>query len=93
LHVFSDVDISSGPAFEVALADAFAIGKKTVVDLTECPYIDTTGLRYLVRARNVLGDKLEIRAAQGSSPARILEVCGLDRALCVVFVPAQARPA
>jgi anti-anti-sigma factor len=91
LQIFSDIDISSSPAFEAALADLFASDKKYVVDLTECPYMDSTGLACLIRARKTWGGQLEIRAAAGSGPARILEVTGLDRALAVVLEPRTLR--
>jgi len=90
LQVFSDIDISSSPEFEAVLTNLFA-SKKCIVDLTECPYMDSSGLACLIRARKAWGDKLEIRVALGSGPARVLEVTGLDRALGVVLVAPTLR--
>jgi methenyltetrahydromethanopterin cyclohydrolase len=53
--------------------------------------MDSSGIACLIRARKTWGDKLEIRAALGSGPARVLEVTGLDRALGVVLVASALR--
>ncbi len=88
VHVFSDVDIACARAFGSILSEAFVLGKRTIVDLTECPYMDSTGLRLLIGAHNALGDRLEIWVSPASMVARVLAVSGIDRVLAVVVQPA-----
>ena len=87
VHVFSDVDIACGRAFGSMLSDAFILGKRTIVDLTECPYIDSTGLRLLAGAHNAIGDRLEIQVSAASMAARVLAVSGVDRIVAVAVRP------
>jgi anti-anti-sigma factor len=88
LHVYSDIDMVSGPAFESMLVESSALGKKTVVDLTECPYMDSTGLRLLVVAHKALGTRLEVWVTLGTPPERVLAVSCVDRLLSIVSHPA-----
>jgi len=78
LHVFSDVDMASGAVFESMLVESFVLDKKTFLDLTECPYFDSTGLRLLVTAYKALGSRLEVWVSSNSTVERILAVSGLD---------------
>jgi anti-anti-sigma factor len=88
LHVYSDIDMVSGPAFESMLVESSALGKKIVVDLTECPYMDSTGLRLLIIAHKAFGTRLEVWVTLGTPPERVLLVSAVDQLLSVVSHPA-----
>jgi anti-anti-sigma factor len=92
LHVFSDVDMASGAVFESMLVESFSLDKKTYIDLTECPYFDSTGLRLLVTAYKALGSRLEVWVSPNSTVERVLAVSGLDGIVPIVRRP-QAAPA
>jgi anti-anti-sigma factor len=84
LHVFSDVDMASGAIFESMLVESSGLDKKTYLDLTECPYFDSTGLRLLVTAYKALGSRLEVWVSSSSTVERVLAVSGLDSIVPIV---------
>jgi anti-anti-sigma factor len=90
LHVFSDVDMASGAVFESMLVESFSLDKKTYLDLTECPYFDSTGLRLLVTAYKALGSRLEVWVSTNSTVERVLAVSGLDGIVPIVRRPRLA---
>jgi anti-anti-sigma factor len=82
--VRAEVDISNADLFEAGLSDfPGPSSAKLIVGLTECPYIDSSGLRVLIRLANALGPRLAIVAGQGSHARRLLEVAGLAQAISI----------
>ena len=84
LHVFGDLDLTSAPALETAIATIAAEDDSLIVNLVKCRYLDTSGLTVLVRSRKCLGTRLRLLVAPGSAPLRVLQITGLDRAFAVV---------
>jgi anti-sigma B factor antagonist len=59
IHVGGDLDVYTAPRLKEALAEAVAIGRPLVLDLTDVHFIDSTALGVLVGALQ------QIRAVDG----------------------------
>jgi anti-sigma B factor antagonist len=82
--VRAEIDISNADLFEAGFYGfPDANSSKLVIGLTECPYIDSSGLRVLIRLANAFGSRLAIVAGQGSHARRLIEVAGLAEAMSV----------
>ncbi len=68
---FGELSSATIPEFESTLVRWDRIGKATVLDLTECSYIDAAAIGVIVRGTRALGDRLRIVAPQsGYRPTR-----------------------
>jgi anti-sigma B factor antagonist len=83
LTISGELDAATAPRLTEALDDAIASDSASVlVDLSECSFIDSTGLGVVVTARTRLledGRRFELCCA-GAQAKRILEITGLDNA-------------
>jgi anti-sigma B factor antagonist len=84
LAVAGELDQGTAPELRGALAEALGSGTHGVlVDLSQCGFIDSTGLSLLVEAKRKLAD--EDRAFAVCCPdadvRRLLELTGIDRAV------------
>ena len=84
VSVAGELDQSTAPELRTALADA--IGDQTrglLVDLSDCNFIDSTGLSLLVEAKRRLGDERRRFGVCCPDPdvRRLLELTGIDRAV------------
>jgi anti-sigma B factor antagonist len=77
-----ELDLAGVPALERVLADAEATGPVAiVVDLTALEFLDSSGLRCLVRAHGrarEAGGRLPVVRADGGEVAQAMSVTGLD---------------
>ena len=80
VRVRGELDLYTRPEFERALEPNGAGAGRVVVDLSECTFIDSTGLGTLIAADRHNGGALLI-VASGLEVLRALEVSGLDRHL------------
>ena len=80
LGVSGDLDASSVAEFDTAIDDVVARGARLVVlDLSAVNFLDSTGLRGIVRASNLLnesGGRLTVTGLSGAAE-RVLELTGL----------------
>ena len=89
IAVRGELDLSTAPELEGPLDEAVSAGDDAVlVDLTECEFIDSTGIALIVRAWQQLD-----RAADGEGTGRVvicsyndqvrrvLEITGLERSI------------
>jgi anti-sigma B factor antagonist len=89
VRVAGEVDMSHEEELRGELRNAIAAGSNgIVVDLTECEFIDSSGIRALLlsrEAQNSHGDGSEHLAVAASSEQilRILSVMGIDRVIPV----------
>jgi anti-sigma B factor antagonist len=87
LHMVSvagELDQGTAPELRGALADALGDGASPVlVDLSDCNFIDSTGLSLLVEAKRRLGDERRRFGVCCPDPdvRRLLELTGIDRAV------------
>lgn len=82
--VRGELDLSTAPDLEGPLGDALAGGEASVlIDLTECEFIDSTGIALIVRAWQQLdgddehGGQLVI-SNNNDQVQRVLEISGLN---------------
>ena len=78
--VAGEIDVATAPELERALADAGA-EKRVVLDLSECQFIDSSGLRTLLGARSA-----------ASRPAAHLRSSWPTRACCVSSRSSASAP-
>jgi anti-anti-sigma factor len=80
--VAGEIDVATAPELERALADAGA-EKRVVLDLTECQFIDSSGLRTLLGARSAAESSGGSLALVVADPGllRVFEVVGLGDVL------------
>jgi anti-anti-sigma factor len=99
VHVFQvagELDQATAPDLREPLEDAIARGISAIlVDLTDCSFIDSTGLSVLVRAHQSVAQRDGAQPGNGAGPRgfhvccpdpqvrRVLKISGLDQALTV----------
>jgi anti-sigma B factor antagonist len=79
LHVLGDLDLVSAPDFESKMVTGVRIGKRLVVDLTRCAYIDSSALGALIRAHRVVGKRLRVVIAAGSNVSRVFDITAMAK--------------
>jgi anti-sigma B factor antagonist len=79
VSVAGELDLYTAPEFEEALALNGSEPSRVVVDLSECTFIDSTGLGILVKADRHVGRDALLIVATGREVLRAFEVSGLDR--------------
>ncbi len=85
--VRGELDLATAPALETAVTERLDAGHEVVVDLRELAFMDSTGLRVLVRAHASVGDEkrfLVVRPPPGGPIAKILAIAGVDSQLDLV---------
>lgn len=89
VHVISvrgELDLSTAPALEPALESAISTGDAAVlIDLSECEFIDSTGIALIVRAWQRLDAAAEgegsgkvVICSNNDQVRRVLEITGLE---------------
>jgi anti-sigma B factor antagonist len=87
--VRGELDLSTAPALEGPLDEALVGGEASVlIDLTECEFIDSTGIAMIVRAWQQLDgdDEHEGRLVISNSNdqvQRVLEISGLNLSISI----------
>ncbi len=86
IAVRGELDLSTAADLEAPLEEAIASGDATVlIDLTECEFIDSTGIALIVRAWQRLDSNADgdgsgrvVIASQNDQVRRVLEITGLE---------------
>lgn len=76
VHVFGELSFATTVDFESTLVRSVRIGKATVLDLTECTYLDAAAIGVIVRGRRALGERLRIVAPPSGIVAHVLALSG-----------------
>ena len=82
LRVSGEVDLATAGTLEEALTGAG--GSPVIVDLTEVPFMDSTGLNALVNGRRTIvegGGSIALVVTPDSAVARLLEITGMGDVL------------
>jgi len=85
--VRGELDLSTAPGLEPVLEEAVGSSEGVVVDLTECEFIDSTGIALLVRAwqRTEAEDAGSARrlvlCSSNAQVGRVLEVSGIGKSI------------
>ena len=82
LHVTGELDLATATQLEDAI-DTPTEGGPLVVDLTECTFLDSSGVRVLATTGRLLSERGERLALVVTDPGiiRILEITAVDRLL------------
>lgn len=88
ISVRGELDLSTAPELEGPLEQTLENGKGSVlIDLTECEFIDSTGIALIVRAWQRLQSGENGRAlvicSQNDQVRRVLEITGLELSIPV----------
>jgi anti-anti-sigma factor len=81
LNLSGELDTSSARAVDRTIDEVIAAGvTMLVIDLGEVSFIDSSGLRSLIRARQQLGDDTDVVRLRNPQPGtmRLLEITGLQ---------------
>ncbi len=83
LTLAGELDIAGVAHFEALVASAFVMADRCVIDLAELSFVDSTGIRALLRARrraSESGATLEVANAN-AAVGRVLTDAGLEHVL------------
>jgi len=88
ISVRGELDLSTAPELEGPLEEALENGEGSVlIDLSECEFIDSTGIALIVRAWQRLNSGENGRAlvlcSQNDQVRRVLEITGLELSIPV----------
>jgi anti-anti-sigma factor len=78
--VRGELDVYSAPSLDAAVDEALRDGARSLVlDMGEVGFIDSSGLRSLIRARKEAGDGSDAVRIRNAQPAtvRLLDITGL----------------
>jgi anti-sigma B factor antagonist len=83
VHVEGELDLGTAPKLSDQLEAPTAAGKRVVLDLTGCGFIDSSGLRTLLSARSAAASSGGSLALVIADPniLRVFEVASLDQVL------------
>ena len=101
IAVRGELDLSTAPEFEPPLEEAIASGDALVlIDLTECEFIDSTGIALIVRAWQRLdrgaegeGSGRVVICSANDQVRRVLEITGLELSIPIHETREQALAA
>jgi anti-sigma B factor antagonist len=91
IAVRGELDLSSAPDLEPALEEAVAAGDASVlIDLSECEFMDSTGIALIVRAWQRIdgaaggeGDGRLVICCGNQQVGRVLEITGLEHSISI----------
>jgi anti-anti-sigma factor len=95
LAVSGDLDIASSEKFVRSAQEAIAGRRPLIVDLTDCSFLDSSGLRAILQVHGALQDgnqpSVPMAVVIGDSPAgRLLSLTEVDKRLSVFATREEA---
>jgi anti-sigma B factor antagonist len=85
VEIYGDVDLKTARAFRGALDEAAQDGKeRLIVDMSEVPFMDSSGLAALIGAQKAFRDKTQMIVVCPENLRRIFEVTRLDAIVSIV---------
>lgn len=80
-----ELDLATAPELEEEILPALAQGRGVILDLSELTFMDSTGVRTIVTARqaaNESGARFDVvRPPSDSAVSRVIEISGIAEAL------------
>ena len=86
VHLYGELDISTAPLAEAAIASAATLGRRVTIDLRGLDFIDSTGISLLVRFDRAADHPPTVVAPAGPV-TQLLQMCGVDRQIALVDEP------
>ena len=91
VSIYGDVDLKTARSFRAALDEAAQEGKqRLVVDMSEVPFMDSSGLAALIGAQKAFKDQTRLVVVCPDNLRRIFEVTRLDSIVSVVSTLPEA---
>ncbi|MGP6156948.1 MAG: STAS domain-containing protein [Vulcanimicrobiaceae bacterium] len=81
--VIEEIDISNARSLEDQTTIALSSSPKLVVSLERCQYIDSSGLRVLIRLSNRHDVQFSVVVPPGTQTRRIFDLAGLEEQMAV----------
>ena len=84
--VRGELDLGTAPELEAPLEEAIGAQEPLLIDLSECEFIDSTGIAMIVRAWQQLGNGDEgqvVICSDNEQVRRVLEITGLELSIPV----------
>jgi len=88
LVVFGDIDMANAPDFDTALEGLPLQDGPLVVDLRNCKYLDSCGIKILIKHQR-RRTQFRVLVLRGSTIARILEVAHLSELVHLELSPCE----
>ena len=85
-----ELDFGTAPHLEAVIDRLTVIPDHIIVDVSELTFIDSTGLRMLLKASTMVERRIWLRGASRQI-LRVLEISGLSTSFCLVDDPALAH--
>jgi anti-anti-sigma factor len=83
--IHGDVDLKTARSFRAALDEAAQEGKpRLIVDMSEVPFMDSSGLAALIGAQKAFRDRTRLIVICPANLRRLFEVTRLDALVCMV---------
>lgn len=80
-----ELDLATAPEMEAEILPALAQGRDVILDLSELTFMDSTGVRTIVTARQAATESgarlLVVRPPSDSAVSRVIEISGIAEAL------------
>ena len=91
VQIYGDVDLKTARSFRAALDEAAQDGKgRLIVDMSEVPFMDSSGLAALIGAQKAFKDQTRLIVVCPDNLRRIFEVTRLDSIVSVVSTLPEA---
>jgi len=85
VQIYGDVDLKTAKSFRSALDEAAQDGKpRLIVDMSEVPFMDSSGLAALIGAQKAYRDQTRLIVVCPQNLQRIFQVTRLDSIVSVV---------
>ena len=81
VYVYGDVDMANVDELERSINGPHSLETRIFADLTNCRYMDSTGLAVLVRAKRNFGEKFSVGVEPDSNLERLLKLTSLYNVL------------
>lgn len=81
LAVRGELDIGAAQWFSDAIEERLRQSPPLIIDLSECPYLDSTIINVLIRSANAAPGRVGIVVPKAARIRRIFNIAGLEDAL------------
>jgi anti-sigma B factor antagonist len=90
IELSGELDLTTAPHLGAVLDGMMVIPKHMIVDMSQLTFIDSTGLRLLMRASTLVEGRMWVRGASRHI-SRVLELSGVSRFFCMEEDPVIAH--
>ncbi len=90
IELSGELDFTTAPHFGAVLDGMMVMPKHMIVDMSQLTFIDSTGLRLLLRASTLVEGRMWVRGASRHI-SRVLELSGVSKFFCMEEDPVIAH--